>query len=479
VSLPGLPAILIGHNDRIAWGITNLGFDVQDLYLEQIDLQSGRYVFKGGLEQARPERELILIRGEKPFEHNNWVTRHGPIWAVEGGHAFALRWIAAETGGFNYPFVQLNVARNWGEFREALRRLPAPSSNVVYADVDGNIGYQVVGSLPIRRNYDGDLPAIGASGQAEWDGYIPFDELPSIFNPPTNVIVTANQNPFPENYPYRVGGEFAPHYRERQIRRLLAGKATFRPEDMLAIQKDVYSPVIKFIAEQAVAVFDKRKAKNETLETATNLLRNWNGQMDKDQAAPMVATLIYQQLRTAVANRASNGKAALWESSMAAPVVERILRQRPAEWFRDYDQLILRSFTEAMEDGRRTQGRNPEAWRYGYTLETTMRHPIFGQENWVKYVPTMGKYFRINVGPVPMSGAATTVKQTTRRLGPSMRFVADTSNWDNSLMNITLGQSGHLFSSHYSDQWEAYYNGWSYPRPFNTIEGNTLTFTPR
>ena len=131
VSLPGLPGVIIGHNDRIAWGITNLGFDVQDLYLEQIDLNSGRYVFHGGLEQARPERELILIKGEKPVEHTNWITRHGPIWRNEGPRIFTLRWIAAEPGTLQFPFLQLNMARNWDEFRTALRRLSAPSSNLV------------------------------------------------------------------------------------------------------------------------------------------------------------------------------------------------------------------------------------------------------------------------------------------------------------------------------------------------------------
>ena len=156
-SLPGVPGVLIGHNDRIAWGVTNLGFDVQDLYLEQIDLNSGRYVFQGKIEQARPEREFILVKGEKPVEHTNWITRHGPIWRTEGAHAFALRWIAAEPGKIQFPFLQLDMARNWEEFRNALRRINAPSSNLVYADVDGNIGYQVTGLLPIRRTYDGDV----------------------------------------------------------------------------------------------------------------------------------------------------------------------------------------------------------------------------------------------------------------------------------------------------------------------------------
>ena len=189
--------------------------------MEQIDLNSGRYAFQGTLQQARPERELILIRGEKPVEHTTWITRHGPIWRNDGPRIFTMRWIAAEPGKFQFPFLELDMARNWDQFRAAMRRLPAPSSNLVYADVDGNIGYQAVGLFPIRRTYEGDVPANGASGDAEWDGFIPFDELPSAFNPPSGVIVSANQNPFPPDYKYRVGGEYGPYYRSQQIRSLL------------------------------------------------------------------------------------------------------------------------------------------------------------------------------------------------------------------------------------------------------------------
>jgi penicillin amidase len=388
-----------------------------------------------------------------------------------------LRWIAAEPGKFQFPFLELDMAGNWDQFRAAMRRLAAPSSNVVYADVDGNIGYQAVGLLPIRRTYDGDVPANGASGDAEWDGFIPFDELPSTFNPPSGVIVSANQNPFPSDYKYRVGGEYGPYYRSQQIRSLLTKART--PEDMLAIQKDVYSGLSHFIAQQVVAAYDKRGAKNASLDAGVEVLRKWNGQMEKDESAPLITTLVYQQLRRTIGDRASNGKGELWESRMAGPVVERLLRERPTEWFRDYDQVLLRCFLDAMEEGRRLQGRDPARWQYGSYLETTMRHPILGRAEWIKYIPTFGKFFRINVGPVLMSGSPTTVKQTTQRLGPSMRFVADLSNWDRSLMNLTLGQSGQAFSLHYSDQWDEYYVGRSFLRPFTTIEGSTLTFSPQ
>jgi penicillin amidase len=164
---------------------------------------------------------------------------------------------------------------------------------------------------------------------------------------------------------------------------------------------------------------------------------------------------------------------------MGGAVVERILRDRTTEWFRDYDQLLLRCFVDAMEEGKRLQGRDPNRWKYGDYIETTMRNPILGRPDWTKHIPTLGKFFRINVGPVRMSGSSTTVKQTSKRLGPSLRFVADTSNWDHSMMNIILGQSGQLLSWHYSDQWDEYYTGHSFAQPFTKPEGSTLEFKPQ
>jgi len=197
VSLPGVPCVIVGHNQRIAWGVTNLGFDVQDLYIEKINPQNGQYVFRGQVEQSRPESEWIRVKGARPVEFRQWVTRHGPVVLSDNGRYFALRWAAAEEGGFGFPFLDLNRAGNWKEFTAALARYPGPGQNFVYADVDGNIGYQATGLLPIRRNFDGDVPVDGTSGDNEWDGFIPFDRLPSFFNPARGWIVTANQNTFP------------------------------------------------------------------------------------------------------------------------------------------------------------------------------------------------------------------------------------------------------------------------------------------
>ena len=215
VALPGAPGVIVGHNQRIAWGITNLEFDVQDLYAEKFDDRTGRYEYRGNLEQARAEREMIRVKGQPAADITVWVTRHGPIIYAEGNDRMALRWVAAEPSLFQYPILDIDRARNWTEFTGALARFPGPGSNFVYADVDGNIGYHAAGKLPIRRGFAGDTPVDGASGELEWAGFIPFEQLPATFNPPSGLIVSANQSAFPAGYPYPVNGRFAAPGRAR------------------------------------------------------------------------------------------------------------------------------------------------------------------------------------------------------------------------------------------------------------------------
>jgi penicillin amidase len=472
VSLPGVPAIIIGHNERIAWGVTNLGFDVQDLYMERIDPASGRYAFRGQVQQARLETERIPVKGQKPVEFRQWVTQHGPAIVTEDNRFLALRWTAAEPGSFQFPFLDINRARNWQEFTGALARFPGPGQNFVYADADGNIGYHATGKLPIRKNYDGDVPVDGSSGDFEWQGFIPFEELPAFYNPPQGWIVTANQNPFPEKYAYRVHGDFASPYRSQEIRSLLTSREGWKPEELIAVQKDVYSAFSHFLARQVVTAYDLKKPSNPDLKDAIALLRSWNGQMEKHTAAPMVIALVYQQLRKKIADVAAPGKSQLYTPQMVPAAMQAILESGGKDWFTDQSDELIRAFDAAIQEGRKIQGGDVNRWNYGKYNELTIKHPVGGQ------IPVLASYF--NVGPVEMSGSSTTIKQTTQRLGPSMRFVADLSDWDRSLNNITIGESGQFLSRHSKDQWDAYYAGRSFPMRFNSpVVKDTLMIQPR
>jgi penicillin amidase len=471
VALPGMPGIIVGHNRRIAWGITNLHFDVQDLYIEKLDDRTGRYLYDGHVEQARGERELIRVKGQNPAEVVTWITRHGPVIAADEKERIALRWTAAEPGVFQYPILDINRAENWQQFTTALARFPGPGSNFVYADVDGNIGYHAAGFLPKRNGWLGDVPVDGSTAEHEWAGYIPFDQLPSAFNPPSGLIASANQDPFPADYPYPVNGNFAPYQRVSQIRALLEARKGWKAEDMVTVQKDVYSSFDHYLARQMVAAYEKRGASSPRLDAVVKVLKEWNGQMEKNLAAPFITTLAFQHLRTAVVERAAPGKGMVYDFQMTRGVLEKILRERSSRWFSDYDELLLRVLADAVEEGRRMQGPDVAKWQWGRVLRIRIEHPVTHQ------IPMIGSYF--DIGPVPMSGSSSSVKQTTTRLAPSMRMTADLGNWEQSRLNVTTGQSGQVLSSHYRDQWNDYYWGRTYPMPFDKVTGSTLEFRPR
>src|SRR4029077_8897882 len=201
-----------------------------------------------------------------------------------------------------------------------------------------------------------------------------------------------------------------------------------------------------------------------TMQDAVALLRNWNGQMEKQTAAPLVVTLVYRQLRKRIADRASPTNGRLYDLQMAPAMVQAILRN-PQCWYHDTNDTLISALRDALDEGRQVQGSDTRHWDYGKYNELTIRHPVGTQ------LPLVGSYFK--VGPVAMSGSPTTIKQMNEHLGPSMRFVADFSNWDQSLNNITVGESGQILSSHYKDQWDAYYNGRSFPMQFQHIEAKS------
>jgi len=470
VSLPGVPAIIVGHNERIAWGVTNLQVDVQDLYREKIDPQTGRYVFRGQLEQAHLERSAIAVKGSRPVLAELWVTRHGPVLLSDENQHYALRWTAAEPHSFQFPFFDLNRARNWDEFTAAISRFPGPGQNFVYADVDGNIGYHATGSLPIRpANCRGDVPADGASGDCEWQGFIPFGDLPHFYNPPRGAIVTANQNPFPDDYRYPVAGDFAPYYRSSEIRTLLDRTPKWQPREMLSIQKDVYSAFSDFLARQVVHAADTRKTAQN--RDAVDLLRSWSGQMEKGTAAPMLVSLIYAELKKSFAERAAPGSSETYDFHIAPAAIENLLRERPPDWFPDYDALLLKCLARAVEEGSKIEGSKVARWDYGQYNRLRITNPVEGQ------LPLIGKYF--DIGPVPMSGSPTAIKQSSGHLGPSLRMIVDFSDLDQSLQNITVGESGQPLSKHYRDQWAAYYGATSFPMQFHKIDAReVLTVKP-
>lgn len=465
VALPGVPGVLIGHNERIAWGITALQFDTQDLYYEELDTKSGRFAFRGQELQAVKETDYIAVRGGTVQGVENWLTVHGPVVATEDGHPVTLRW-AASAPGAALGVMALDKARNWQEFRQALSRFTGPGLNVLYADADGNIGHQVAGRLPLRRNYAGDVPVIGAEGNSEWDGFIPFEQLPSYYNPPEGLLVSANQNPFPEKTPWPVNGRFAPHYRQEQIVDRLKSRAQWDSDGMLSIQCDLYSGMLHTVAQEAVRVALLGDVVKGQAREAAEVLKKWNGQVTASGAAPLIAVLTYQQLRRHIAEKAAPLSGTKYADEMAPAVVEMLLKEKPREWFKDWDRMVTEAFTDAVEEAQRMQGRQLEQWSYGRYNAVTLAHPAARAAGW------LGRY--LNIGPAEMGGYVTTVNETVKTHGPSMRFVATAGAWDDTRLTLTTGESGQVFSSHYKDEWPAYRAGQGLKFEFSKEEGRPV-----
>ena len=284
-ALPGAPMVVVGHNDRIAWGFTNNGADVLDLYIETFNpANSDEYRVNGAWKKAAVYDEVIKVKGA-PDEHLKLVvTRHGPVVRQDGDKSYAMRWTVLEPGALCNFFNWLGKAQNWGEFRETMKGIWGPGQNVVYADVDGNIGYVLGAHVPVRKKGHGEVPVPGDTDDYEWTGYIPFEQLPQVFNPESGMIVTANARVTGPNYKPYLTDHWEEPYRTARIYDLLHDKTGLRPEDMLKIQTDIYSYPHVFLADQLSAAAKAAPAKDPRAKKLIEEAKNWNGMADANSS---------------------------------------------------------------------------------------------------------------------------------------------------------------------------------------------------
>ena len=249
--------------------------------------------------QPEHRKEIIRVKGKPEVNVDVVVTRHGPIITdiVPGEtRKLALKWIIYDPQAAGTPFFAVDSAKNWQEFRAAFSQFGAPGQNVVYADVDGHIGYQATGLVPIRAAGDGSVPVPGDDDAHEWTGYVPYDKLPSVYDPPSGIIATANGRITPDGYPYPLSIEWGSPYRTERIYKLLNAKKKFTPADMLAIQTDIVSEFDRFCAERFVYAVDHTPKASQRAKAAADLMRNWDGTMTTDSAAPTIAYFSREKL---------------------------------------------------------------------------------------------------------------------------------------------------------------------------------------
>jgi penicillin amidase len=475
-SLPGFPLVVIGHNERIAWGMTNTGPDVQDLYVETLNSQDPKqYRRNNQWVQAEEREETIKVRGKRDYRFTVRATHHGPIISPlipeqSDGRAIALQWTALDPGALRFALLDLDRAQNWIQFTSALRDWAGPEQNFLFADVKGNIGYYAPARIPIRKRGDGSVPVPGETGDYDWIGYIPFDKLPHTYEPAGGIIATANGRVVPDAYPFFITHQWDAPYRTARIFQLLEqpGKR-FTVSDMMAIQTDIYALDDEWLAAQLVAAGDRHAAQTADAQYALGLLRGWDGEARADSSATLVCEVTRQTLLQRILRPKLGHDLSGYNWPMRQVFVANVVDGRLARWLPpgdgDFDVTLIRSLEEAVRQLPGLAHTHDRAgWRWGDTVALTFHHPLGGAS------PLLARLF--DVGPFPQSGTARTVKATTRDHGPSMRIVDDLSDFDNSVQEITLGESGQVLSAYYRDQFQTWYEGGNLPMLFSDAAVN-------
>ena len=466
---PALPGVAAGHNDRVAFGFTIVGIDQQDLYIEETNPRNpGQVRFQGRWRPMRIERQRIAVKGGTPVEAVLKFTQHGPVIHEDPARhrAYVLRWVGSEPGTAGYlASLSLDRARSWPEFRRALERWKVPSENLVYADVEGNIGWQVAGLTPLRKGWSGLLPVPGARGLYEWQGFLPAAELPMAFNPARHYIATANHNILPADYPHELGFDWAPPARFRRLVEVLggAGGHKFDVADFQRLQYDEVS----LPARDLVRLLAEARGAGEDLLPWVKRLTDWDGTIGRDSAAAALYEIWQSKLATAIFKP--------WVPEKWLPVVaggsERtveLLRAPSPRWFgKDprggRDAVMLKSLEEAVAEARAKLGPDPGTWRWGALHKLALQHVLAGgpERQALFGLPAVE---RGGDGDTLHAGDGPGFNVTH---GASFREILDAADWDRSVGTSVPGQSGQPGSPHYRDLLPLWAEGRYFPLLFS------------
>jgi penicillin amidase len=498
VIFPSVPGVVIGHNSHIAWGVTNGTVDTQDLFIEKQNPNNpDEFEFKGTYEKATIREERINVAGNEAVNLRVRVTRHGPIMndvepSLKSKPPMALSWAALQPGTLIQSVIEIDKAQNWEQFREALKKWSAPSQNFVYADVDGNIGYQFNGDIPIRAKGDGSVPVEGWTGENEWTGFIPFDQLPSKLNPPEGFIVTANNAIVDDKYPFVLSKrDWDFGFRAKRITHMISQLDKIGVEDVHKMQFD--SRAI-FADELLPMVFDavQPSKSNPQTQTALDALRKW----DKYYSRNSIGATIFETFKLKLAHAVFDddlGDDLKEEALSVGTVTWTALRNlKPdSRWWDDArtseketrEQIVSRTFDEALTDLSKRLGNDVGKWQWGALHQATFKNQTLGQSG-ISLVENI-----FNRGPFPADGGTGLVNAVGHRPDfsvrsvPSLRMVVDFNNFDNSTLIHTTGQSGHAYHPHYDDMIDKWLNGqtnvmWWSAEKVKANAKTTLSMTP-
>lgn len=462
VIFAGIPGIILGHNEDVAWGVTNVGPDVQDLYIETPNPDNRtQFLYNGKWEQANVRKEPIKVKGKEDVPFEVVVTRHGPIISdvlfkdEEASALFSMQWTALEPTLELQAILEMNKSSNWDEFESALEDFHAPAQNFVFAAKDGTIAYKANGRIPIRKSGNGQLPVPGDSNQFGWVGYVSYDELPTVVNPKEGFIATANNQVVDDSYKYHITDFWAQSYRYERIAEVLDNKSNFTKDDMMNLQMDQTNLYAReFLAEMLGSV--EKLDSNDKYKNIIDLLTNWNQVDDKNLAAPLIFHKWIKELpKTLLENEMPENVYDMLpgKGNISDQFLRKGYKNEASAWLKEYggvDKWVYDSFVKVVQDITDEFGANEKKWKWGDYHQLTFDHPLSGASPILAYL--------LNPKSVPIGGSNITVQAAgfgddgRVNHGASWRFVADLSDLSQTYHIVGPGQSGHMKSKWYHDQ---------------------------
>jgi len=462
-TVPGTPFVVIGHNDRIAWGFTTTGSDVEDLFIEKIDpVDPGRYLTPGGSAAFETREETIAVHGAAPVSLKIRATRHGPLLSdalppgtVDEGYVLSLAAPFLSDGdGTAEALWGIDRATDWAGFSAALQSFVAPQQNIVYGDDAGGIGFIAPGRIPIRKSGSGWLPVPGWTGEYDWTGFIPFAELPQASNPASGHFVSANNKIVPSSYPYFLSRDWDLPNRAERIGELLAATPQQSPAASAAIQADTLSIAARRLVPLMTRIVPGSELAHETMER----LAGWDFRMDPDKVDPLLFTAWLRAFAQAVFRRHLGELAAdYWD--LRPQVLEAVLTAHP-EWCGEpkektesCDTMLSAALDAALAELARAYGPEMLQWQWGRAHVAEFANPVFSRiavlRDWLHIgVPTPGGFDTVNRGSTTIRDEAHPYEQ---RFGAGLRIITDLASPADSRMIAAPGQSGNPLSPHFSD----------------------------
>jgi penicillin amidase len=465
VGIPGMPFVAIGRNRDIAWGFTNLMLDGSDFFVETLRPETDEVLYRGEWRKLGRREEVIRVKGEADVRLSVRTTPHGPIVSdlLKGERrALAYQWNYHGDGPNEVEgFYDLVRARSWDEFRQAVRRFGALAQNIAYADRAGHIGLQTTGAVPrLKGMADGSGFREGASGEQDWDGFVPFEDLPSSFDPPEGWLASAN-NPTLETMSYYISSQWEPVDRYTRIAELLQAKERLSVDDMKAIQRDAVFVSARTITPVLLAALEETPPAGEQEAAARRVLANWDFEMRTDAVASSVFAAFYRRLFHEVFADEIGGELAKGYRSrgnLSAIMLAAVLERGPEAWFDRTDtpgneskaDTLRAAFRKALQDLEGGLGPDPADWTWGRLHTIELQHPL-GRAS-AAFAPLFSR------GPFPLQGHTNTVNKGEFpdedfriKSGPSMRQITDLGDIAHGLGVIPAGQSGLPASPHYDD----------------------------